>query len=133
MESRSRKRNRSYQVCPHCNRELNTKRFKEHRRLYFNTDTKRWIVEDKTTLSAEDECSTDCFSSLDEGDTGDVSSFTNHPEMTVSDTSDLDDLTVHQSEVRCDPQDASAQPSRSPSQGGKFRNYDLPFYLGPRY
>ena len=68
------KRRKRYSICPHCKKELNIKRYKEHKRLYFNKDTKQWIVDDSGAKSSvpEDSSSSDCFSSLDEGDTGDL-------------------------------------------------------------
>ncbi len=44
--SRKRKFNRyRYKTCPHCNRELNPKKFREHERLFYNYDSKEWCKE----------------------------------------------------------------------------------------
>lgn len=33
----------SYKVCPHCQKELNIRTYKDHKRLYFNEETKSWF------------------------------------------------------------------------------------------
>ena len=38
-------RSLKYKVCPHCNRCLNVKTFKEHKRLFFSEESSTWIVE----------------------------------------------------------------------------------------
>ena len=114
MESQPRKRKR-YNVCPHCNKELNIKRYKEHKRLYFNEVTKQWMVEDQPK-SLGDGSSSDCFSSLDECDAGDESIFANQQEGQNSDSFDLDDLgdlTEYQTEHLAD----DTVPPKSPPQG----------------
>ena len=35
-----------YTVCPHCGKELSHKKFKEHERLYYCIDAKKWYTED---------------------------------------------------------------------------------------
>lgn len=45
-------RKRDYKYCQHCKKELNTKRFKEHQRLYFNRSTNEWIKEHIDTCEA---------------------------------------------------------------------------------
>lgn len=52
-----------YRLCGHCNRELNRKIFKEHKRLYYDETRKLWIKERNY-----DEVSSSDFSSLDELD-----------------------------------------------------------------
>ena len=114
MESQPRKRKR-YNVCPHCNKELNIKRYKEHKRLYFNEVTKQWMVEDQPK-SLGDGSSSDCFSSLDDCDAGDLSIFANQQEGQNSDSFDLDDLgdlTEYQTEHLADV----TVPPKSPPQG----------------
>ena len=91
MESQPRKRRR-YNVCPHCDRELNIKRYKEHKQLYFNKATKQWMVEDQPKSLGDDGSSSDCFSSLDECDAGDLSILANQQGEQNSDSFDLDDL-----------------------------------------
>ena len=49
----------------------------------------------------EDSSSSDCFSSLDEGGTGDLNSLTMQQEGINSDTYDLDDLTEHMVQRHC--------------------------------
>ena len=42
----SRKRmKRTHKICPHCNKEINIKTFKDHKRLYYNEVSKTWIVQ----------------------------------------------------------------------------------------
>lgn len=94
MDSQLRLRNR-YHLCPHCNKNLNIKRFKEHKRLYFNESSKQWIFEGRSKESGEDSNS-DSFSSLDECDTGELS----NPTLSTQEAqmSDLDEFTKDQSE-----------------------------------
>ena len=33
----------SYKVCPHCQKELNIRTYKDHKRLYFNEEIKSWF------------------------------------------------------------------------------------------
>ena len=53
---RNRKRSYKYIICPHCNRELSSKKFREHERLFYNPDDKEWCKE-KTESSSSDESS----------------------------------------------------------------------------
>ena len=56
----SRKRiKRTYKICPHCNKEINIKTFKAHKRLYYNDVSKAWIVQSvsKRTISYESDSS----------------------------------------------------------------------------
>jgi len=48
MASNPRKRPsfQQYKTCPHCDKELGSKKFKEHKRLYFCNDKKKWYRED---------------------------------------------------------------------------------------
>lgn len=56
----------SYVVCNHCNKELRLKKYKEHRRLYFDDETQSWAKDsDQDSVSSE-------FSSLDEFEVGSV-------------------------------------------------------------
>ena len=114
------KRRKCYSICPHCKKELNIKRYKEHKRLYFNKDTKQWIVDDsgaKSSSVPEDSSSSDCFSSLDEGDTGDLNNLAMQQEEINSDMMmyDLDDLTEHSSDGT--KFKGAAQRPKSPPQG----------------
>ena len=34
----------THKYCPHCNKEINTKTYKEHRRLYFDVASKSWLT-----------------------------------------------------------------------------------------
>ena len=56
----SRKRMmRTHKICPHCNKEINIKTFKDHKRLYYNEVSKTWIVQSvsKRTISYESDSS----------------------------------------------------------------------------
>ena len=88
MELHPKKRKvETYKLCPHCHKELNLKRYKEHKRLYFNDDTKQWLKEESRATVSE---SSSDFSSLDEGD---VSKDVQHgPEDDWILSTDLDDL-----------------------------------------
>ena len=50
-----------YKFCPHCSKQCKIKRYNTHKRLYFNAETKVWIVEpstedpDHSSLSREPE------------------------------------------------------------------------------
>ena len=61
-----------YKYCPHCQRQCHIKAYKDHKRLYFNSDTNTWVTvpdleqqgscidSDSTIdLSSEDECTED--------------------------------------------------------------------------
>ena len=50
----------NYNLCGHCNKEVNTKIYKEHKMLYYDAATKAWTKDD-----AEDDLSSD-LTSLDE-------------------------------------------------------------------
>lgn len=63
-----------YVLCPHCEKEFSSKRFKEHERLYFNQDSKVWVKE----IEKPD-------------DDGDDSSMSNFDEFEVLDNHDLGD------------------------------------------
>ena len=39
-----RQRISTHKICPHCNKELNIKTYKDHKQLYFNADTKVWTT-----------------------------------------------------------------------------------------
>ena len=34
----------THRLCPHCDKELNMKSYKHHRRLYFDTQSKSWLM-----------------------------------------------------------------------------------------
>ena len=34
----------SHKYCPHCKKDCNIKTYKDHKRLYFDSDTKSWYV-----------------------------------------------------------------------------------------
>lgn len=43
-----------YRVCPHCDSEVSTKIFKQHRRLYYDYSTKSWTKENEEDVSSSD-------------------------------------------------------------------------------
>lgn len=47
----------AYKLCGHCNREVNEKIFKEHRRLYYDPTTKIWTRESEVTQDDHDDAS----------------------------------------------------------------------------
>ena len=92
----------TYKLCPHCQKELNFKRYKEHKRLYFNDDTKQWLKEELNLRANVSESSSD-FSCLDEGD---LSKDVHHsPEDDWMLSTDLDYLSQHSPNV--DPEHQS--------------------------
>ena len=34
----------TYRICPHCDKQLNLKSYKAHRRLYFDSQSKSWLL-----------------------------------------------------------------------------------------
>ena len=46
----------SYKTCPHCNEELTLKRYKEHERLYYDSDTKVWIKRSTVYTASHQGC-----------------------------------------------------------------------------
>lgn len=42
-----------YRICEHCNKEVNIKVYKEHKRLYFNITTNSWTKEHQDISSLE--------------------------------------------------------------------------------
>ncbi len=40
-----------YKVCPHCDKELNLKIFREHKRLYYDSHRKKWCREERKECS----------------------------------------------------------------------------------
>ena len=55
------KRRYKYKSCPHCSKELNLKKFKEHERLFFNADDKEWCREfgsddESSVMSSIEDC-----------------------------------------------------------------------------
>ena len=52
-----------YCVCPHCNNELSLKKFKEHKRLFYDHQTKRW---DKDVSDVSSEAETSEFSEIED-------------------------------------------------------------------
>lgn len=57
-----KRRKLNYLICGHCNKELREKKFKEHRKLYYDSVKKLWITEIEDNPSSSD------FRSLDEFD-----------------------------------------------------------------
>ena len=43
-----------YRVCPHCGKELNLKKFREHKRLYYESGTKQWCKQDRMDCSTDE-------------------------------------------------------------------------------
>lgn len=41
------------QFCEHCNKELNLKIFREHKRLYYNSSSRTWVREGRESSSSE--------------------------------------------------------------------------------
>ena len=54
-----------YKCCLHCNKELNTKRFKEHQILYYNHDTKEWLKTEQDGIDHTDSEDESDFSYID--------------------------------------------------------------------
>lgn len=53
MSATGSKRSRDeYMHCPHCEKEMNIKRFKEHERLYFNNESQVWVKDIDDDLSS---------------------------------------------------------------------------------
>ena len=48
-----------YKVCHHCEKELNIKRFKEHKRLFFNKDTNEWMKDSEDLCGHKDGAESD--------------------------------------------------------------------------
>ena len=63
-QSSSKSRKLSYKVCLHCNKELNMKIYKEHRKLYYDANKGIWNQDAILLDSDNEECSSE-FSSLD--------------------------------------------------------------------
>lgn len=61
----AKNRKLSYKVCLHCNKELNIKIYKEHKRLYYDASKGVWSQESLLLDSDKEECSSE-FSSIDE-------------------------------------------------------------------
>lgn len=43
-----------YKICPHCDKELNLKKFREHKQLYYDCDAKWWCKQDRKELSSDE-------------------------------------------------------------------------------
>lgn len=84
----SRKRPRlslyDYKLCPHCSKEMSIKKFKEHERLFYDSCSRKWCVEEKDK-SDSDESSV--FSSIED--------LTTHEQVLSDDFEDI--LTINQS------------------------------------
>ena len=39
----------THRICPHCDKELNIKTYRAHRRLYFDSQSKSWLIAGKYT------------------------------------------------------------------------------------
>ena len=65
-EPRSKRLKRSYssryRLCGHCDRELSVKFYKEHRRLYYDSERDTWIKD----IKEDSDCSSTEFSSVDD-------------------------------------------------------------------
>lgn len=44
MMHRAKRVRLAYKFCPHCKRECNIKTYKQHKRLFFNSDLKTWYT-----------------------------------------------------------------------------------------
>lgn len=45
---------RQYRICPHCDKELNLKKFREHKRLYYDCDAKQWCKQERKDCSSDE-------------------------------------------------------------------------------
>ena len=44
----------THKYCPHCEKECNIKTYKDHKRLFFNHDSKSWYCEGTSSTRATD-------------------------------------------------------------------------------
>ena len=85
----------TYKVCPHCNRDLSIKKYKEHRRLFFDEDMQSWVQDFDTDLDRHSTSSE--FSSLDDFEIG-FGSSTEKPNDPPSEDSFEDPLSTSDDE-----------------------------------
>ena len=57
----AKRRKLTHKYCPHCKKECNIKTYKDHKRLFFNPESKAWYQE-STNESATHESDEDCNS-----------------------------------------------------------------------
>lgn len=72
----------THRVCPHCDREINIKTYREHRRLYFNETSRSWFVATGNTTKADDH----------QESSSNSSALSSAEELTENEISDFDDF-----------------------------------------
>ena len=97
----------THRVCPHCNREINIKTYRDHRRLYFNEMSKSWLVAPAScSTMSDDQVSSSGSSIFSESDSShelsiDESNFTSDLNSTTALA--LPPSSVAGSAIRCAP------------------------------
>ena len=69
MENRQIRRRKSniYRVCPHCEKEVNFKAFKLHKKLYYDLHTKKWTKHGRNDVLDDDTSNSEVeFSPIEE-------------------------------------------------------------------
>ena len=63
----AKQRKLTHKYCPHCKKDCNIKTYKDHKRLFFNSDTKSWYCEGAVASEESDgECDLQASISSDE-------------------------------------------------------------------